>query len=123
MVQEKQRHGCLTAWLIFMMIGNSITALLYFLNSQAIKQALPTIPDWSLPILAIIALFNLICAIALFKWQKWGFWGFLGSTVATFIINVSIGIGVGQSLPGLIGIAILYGVLNIGDNKGWSQLK
>ncbi len=123
MTQEKQRHGCLTAWLIFMMIGNSITALIYLLGSQVIKQTLPTIPNWAIPVLGVIAVFNLVCTIALFKWQKWGFWGFLGSTVTTFIINMSIGMGIGQSISGLVGIAILYGVLNIGENKGWSQLK
>ena len=39
------------------------------------------------------------------------------------LINISLGLGV-LSFAGLVGIAILYGVLHIGkDNKGWSQLE
>ncbi|MGD1921118.1 MAG: hypothetical protein ACFCAD_20890 [Pleurocapsa sp.] len=123
MTIQKQRHGCLTAWLILMIVANSISALIYLFNSAAIKQAVPNYPDWTFFVLIIISIFNLICAIALWKWQKWGFWGFLGSSVAAFIINLSIGLGFGTSVSGLIGIAILYALLNIGENKGWSQLK
>ena len=124
MATQKQRHGCLTTWLILMIIANSITALMYLLNSQAIRQASPGLPSWLFPVLIIVCIFNLICTIALFKWQKWGFWGFLGSSITALVINLSIGLGVGKSLVGLIGIAILYAVLNIGEsNKGWSQLE
>ena len=124
MTTNKSRHGCLTAWLIFMMIANSMSVLIYVLGGQAIKQAIPNSPGWLFPSLIVLSAFNLVCAIALFKWKKWGFWGFLGSSVAAFIINLSIGMGLVQSVLGLLGIAILYGVLNIGENnKGWSQLQ
>ena len=124
MAIQKNRHGCLTAWLILMIIANSISALVYLLNSQAVQQALPTAPDWTFPVLTVVCIFNIVCAIALFNWKKWGFWGFLGSSVTALIINLSIGLGIGQSLLGLLGIVLLYGVLNIGENnKGWPQLE
>ena len=124
MAARKKRHGCLTTWLVFMMLGNSISALAYLFGSQIMRQILPDLPTWVFPLLAIITTFNTICTIALFKWKKWGFWGFLGSSVAALIINLSIGLGIGQSLFGLLGIVLLYGVLNIGrENKGWSQLE
>ena len=125
MTIQRGRHGCLTAWLIFMLVGNSLGALGYILAGEAIREALPaTSAGWVIPVLAVLSIANIVFAIALFQWQKWGFWGVVATSVAAFIINLSIGIGVGQSALGLIGIALLYGVLNIGDsNKGWPQLK
>ena len=124
MTREKSRHGCLTTWLIFMMIVNALGAFGYLLGGQAIKQTIPNAPVWLLPVLIVVSVFNIICAFAIYRWQKWGFWGFLGSSVAAFVINLSIGLGLIQSFLGLVGIAILYGILNIGkNNKGWSQLE
>ena len=123
MPAQKQRHGCLIAFLIVMIVLNSITALAYLVGSQAIQQALPGIPAWALIVLGVVAVFNLVCAIALFNWKKWGFWGFIISSIVTLVINLNIDLGVAQSLSGLIGVAVLYGVLQIGkENKGWPQL-
>jgi hypothetical protein len=56
--------------------------------------------------------------------KKWGFWGFIASSIVALFVNLSIGMGIGQSLLGLVGIALLYGVLHIGkENKGWPQLE
>ena len=68
--------------------------------------------------------FNIVCAVALFQWKKWAFWGFVASAVITFAINLEIGLGVGQAVLGLIGIVILYWVLQMGkEKKGWAQLE
>jgi hypothetical protein len=100
-----------------------LTAIFYLLGSDEISSALPNAPGWIFLILAVFSLFNLVCAIALFKWKKWGFWGFCFSSVVALLINFTIGVGVGRSLSGLIGIAVLYGVLHIGkEKKGWPQL-
>ena len=117
MSEQKQRHGCLTAWLVLMIIANSATALRYLLGSQAIKQAFPAAPGWAFPVLAVIGIFNLVCAIALFKWKKWGFWGFLVFSIVALNVNLSIGLGIGPSLFGLLGIVLLYAVLHIGKEK------
>lgn len=122
--QTKQRHGCLTAYLVVMIIANSATSLIYLLGSEEIKQNMPIMPDWAFLILVICCVFNLVCAIALFRWKKWGFWGFAGSAAVVFPINLAIGLGLGSALGGLIGVAILYGVLQIGKQRnGWSQLE
>ena len=123
MEEGKKRHGCLTAWLILMLVANSATALMYLLGRDAIQRQLPNMPGWAFPVLIVMALFNLACAIALFRWKKWGFWGFCASSVIALAVNLSAGLGIGQSLGGLIGVAIFYGVLQIGkENKGWPQL-
>ena len=57
------------------------------------------------------------------KMQEMGILGFLASSVVIFVVNVSAGFGVSSALVGLLGVAILYGVLHIGkETKGWSQL-
>lgn len=123
MAEQKQRHGCLTAWLIFMIVANSLAALFYLLVSSSIRQQLPNAPEWLFPVMGIGGLFNLGFAIALFKWKKWGFWGFCASSIVAFTLNLTAGLGIGPSMLGLIGVAVLYGVLQIGkEDKGWPQL-
>ena len=122
--QPKQRHGCLTAYLVFMIIANSATAIMYIAGREAIQKSLPGMPDWAFPVLIALGVFNLTCAIALFRWKKWGFWGFTLSACVVLFVNLAIGLSPAQALGGLVGVAILYGVLQIGKtNKGWSQLE
>jgi hypothetical protein len=75
MLENKQCHGCLTVWLVLMIVANSLTALVYLFGSDMLKQSLPTAPGWTFPALAVLCAFNLTCSIALFKWQKWGLLG------------------------------------------------
>jgi hypothetical protein len=123
MTEGNSRHGCLTAWLVLMIIANSATAVVYILGSDTVSQALPDMPGWVFPVLIVFSLFNLVCAVALFQWKKWGFWGFCITSIVALVVNLSSGLGIGSSLTGLIGLAVLFGVLQIGDeNKGWPQL-
>ena len=123
MEQGKRRHGCLMAWLVLMLIGNSASALIYLLGKSMVREQMPDAPEWMFPALIILSLFNLIFAIALLKWKKWGFWGYCVSAIAVLVINLSAGLGVWSALGGLLGVVILYGVLYIGgDDKGWPQL-
>ncbi len=122
-LQEKERHGCLTAYLVLAIIANAATALLYLFGAEAIKRSTPNIPDWAFPVLIVLVLFNLACAIALLRWKKWGFWGLVASAVITLGVNLTIGLGLSSAVVGLLGVILLYGVLHVGkDNKGWPQL-
>lgn len=115
---QKHRHGCLAAYLVLMIVINSVVALTYLLLSKDMH-----IPRWAFPVLILAVAFNVVCAIALFKWKKWGFWGFTASAVTIFLVNLSLGLGAGRALLGFLGLPILYGVLHIGkEKKGWSQL-
>jgi hypothetical protein len=119
----KERHGCLTAYLILMLIANSATALLYLFSSEAIRKQNPNMPDWAFPVLIAIGIINLVFAFALFQWKKWGFWGFVCTAVVVFFINIAIGINPVSALGGLLGIPMLFFVLQIGkEKKGWTQL-
>jgi hypothetical protein len=118
----KERHGCLTAWLIMMIIANSVVSLIYVANLFGAGNTL-NLSVWTLLILIILSLCGVLCAIFLFRWKKLGFWGYCVMAVLGVIVNLSIGLGI-QSFSGLIGLALLYGVLQIGkQNKGWPQLE
>lgn len=121
----KQRHGCVTAWLIFMILVNSATAISYLFARDMVAQSLPWETSRTMIILlGILGLGNVIFAILLFKWLKLGFWGSLITSIGALIINLNIGLGIAQSLFGLIGIVILYGILQIKkeDISAWDNL-
>lgn len=122
----KQRHGCVTAWLILIIVANSLTAVLYLLAGDLITQNFPgEISGSMLIVLALLGLANVIFAILLFMWKKIGFWGFLATSIVALIINLNLGLGIGQSILGLIGIAILYGILQIKQDNvsAWDNLE
>jgi hypothetical protein len=123
--EEKQRHGCVTAWLILMIIGNSIGALMYLFGSEMIMRAMPYGVSSSLIyLLAFVSVMNVVFAVLLFQWKRWGFYGFIGSAIAAFIINTSIGLPVGSSLLGLVGIGVLFAILQIKQNgvSAWDNM-
>jgi hypothetical protein len=124
MNDQKQRHGCLGAWLVLMIIGSTFSALAALVGTDNFREAYPNAPAWAVTIIFIMSLFNLVCAIALFRWKKWGFWGLCFSAFVAFMIDLSLGFGLMSILSGIFGVAILYGVLHIGrENKGWPQLE
>ena len=124
-MEEKQRHGCVTTWLILMIIFNSLTAVIYLFAGDIVAQNLPGgISNSMMILLAVLVIFNIIFSVMLLKWKKWGFWGLIFTSIGAFVINLSIGLGIGQSIIGLFGIAILFGILQIKkDNiSAWDNL-
>lgn len=125
-MESKQRHGCVTAWLILMIIANSISAMAYLFMSETLSENLPDpIPDSMKYALILVGIANLILAIMLLQWKKWAFWGFAATGIITLFINLSIGLGIGQSLVGLLGVVILYAILQIkkDEKTAWENLE
>jgi hypothetical protein len=152
MKETRKRHGCLTAWLVLLIIMNSITVLTYLiyffgsgifiqvLQNQELQSQLPqsqmlqiqmllNTPIWVFIVLIALALFNVVCAAALFMWKKWGFWGFCATSASALAVNLiyfrsgTVSIII-SIISGLLAVLILFGVLHIGrENKGWPQLK
>lgn len=133
MVEQKQRHGCLTAWLTLICVANSAGFLMDLLGNASMMPQYQ-VPLW-LKVLGMIgSIFNIICAVALFKWKKWGFWGLIASCIVGMFSILFMGIHIGTvasvvaailtALLPFCGVVILYVVLHIGkENKGWPQLK
>ena len=122
--QPPQRHGCLTAWLVFMIVINAIMAVLTPISIAGWKQMGLNPSPVYIGVIVLCLISNVVFAIALLRWQKWGFYGFIAASIVALAENLSLGFGVAQSLFGLIGIAILYCLLNMGgDLKAWPRLK
>ncbi|MGB7327921.1 MAG: hypothetical protein WBD31_23805 [Rubripirellula sp.] len=121
----KQRHGCLTAWLLLMLVMNAIVVIVYLVNGQAIQTQLhPSAPDWVIPALTIGGILNVVFFLALFSWKRWGFWGLVLTYTFGSVVNLAAGLTIQQVLGSLIGLLILFIVLRIGnDRNGWSQLE
>lgn len=122
----KQRHGCVTAWLIFMIVANSMSAVFYLFFTELIVKTIPDgMPKSLIMALGIIGVANILFSVLLFQWRKIAFWGFVGTSLCSMLINLSNGLGVGQSLAGLFGVAVLYAVLQIRkDNiSAWENLR
>ena len=62
-------------------------------------------------------------AIALLKNRKWGFWGVLTMSLIVFALNLKLGTHVVTAVLGLLGPALLFGLLQLGSPRGWSALR
>jgi hypothetical protein len=123
-VPAKQRHGCLTALLIFMLVANGFTSLIYMVRGGAVMAAFPNAPTWSPIALALGCFLNIILTVALFRWKKWAFYAFCVVATVVFFCNTAIGVPLLSRLLGLLGPILLFLVLHIGKaNKGWPQLE
>ncbi len=107
-----------------MIVANAATAVSTPLMYGSIKRAAPDASPATIALISIAGVANIIFAIALFRWKKWGFFGFVATSVIALVTNLFLGLGIAQSLFGLVGIGILYWVLNMGgNNKGWPRLQ
>lgn len=123
---QQERHGCVTAWLILMIVANIISAISYFFLGDAIVALLPSQPPLIM-LLAIgfLAIINVVFAVMLFQWKKIGFYGFVVTSILAFGLNIFMGIGISQSLPGLLGFVLLYAIFQIKNKAGksaWENL-
>ena len=126
--KTKNRHGCLTAYLILMLVSFAFTILIYVAQASILKS-MSRVPAWRSAADLGSSLLGIICVIALFRWKRWGFWGYCILAAAGLTINIlahsNIFLTIIGSVAGVAGIVILFGVLNIGgkDDKGWPQLE
>ncbi len=123
---SKQRHGCVTTWLLWLVAANAVSAIFYLTRVDYIVQnSLGLISKSTIYLLALCGVANAIFALLLFQWKKIGFWGFLISGLIIFYIKLNIGIDFTRSLIGLSGIVILFVVLQLKKNQisAWKNLE
>jgi hypothetical protein len=126
--KTRKRSGYLTAYLIFLIVCAVIAIFLY--SAYLVKanfimsvQNLPVLPLWSVLALLLAGILELVCSIAVFNWKKWGFWVFCLTAAFLCIVYVLLHL-VSFSFGGLVGVVILFVMLNIGDedHKAWPQM-
>jgi ABC-type multidrug transport system fused ATPase/permease subunit len=123
---KKQRHGCVTALLIFMMIVNSASVIIYFFASEFISKSLAVeLSNADKIILSTFQIANFISCILLFQWKKIGYWRYIATNVATVVLSIYQGKGISQLWSALFGIALLFGVMQITTKNRkttWNEL-
>ena len=123
-MESPPRHGCLSAFLLLMLAGNSLAVAAYLLAGQKWLAAYPLAPAWAAYLFAAVGAINVGLTIALYYWKRAAFYAFWGVAIVVFGLNVSIGIPAVQALTGFVGPVFLTFVLQIGGNrKGWYQLR
>ena len=124
-MENKQRHGCLTAWLIFLIIASSVGSLSIFFNSESMSKNLPYIKSENmLLVLGSIEILNLMFAILLLKWVKLAFWGILSTSIVLCVIQIMGSKNYIYPIGTIIFASILYGLLKLKKNNisGWENL-
>lgn len=124
---NKERPGAVTAWLMLLIISNLIMAFIYLIGNEKMPGVFSTkgMSFYFRFVFSMIAIANIICIVLLLQWKKWGFWGLVISGICVFAINVFNGAGVIESISGLFGLVMLYGILQIRKNNisAWANLE
>lgn len=123
---DRKRHGCLTIWLLLLILWNLALVLTYSGCNMAEWMGDTGEPfGWYYPIMVGLAFLSIICVFALFRWRKWGFWMLLIINAFKLVLEVSVGSSNFMVLTGIVvTMLILFAALNMGrENKGWPQLR
>lgn len=104
---NKKRGGCLTAFVVLMLIANPITALVYVAGADMVKRGLPHAPDWAFPVLALLGVVNTVSAVGIWLWKKWGVYGVVGTAAVALVVNLIVGVPPMNAFFGLAGPGIL----------------
>jgi len=129
---EKKRHGCVTAWLIFVIVINSIVGLGYILMRDMLPAAmkdfsmdrLELTPNYFL-IEGLVSLALVFCFIQLWQWKKIGFHGIILCTMITASVNYMANHDLTDFVFSFTGVLIHYLVfqIKINNQTAWSLLK
>lgn len=104
---EKKRGGCLTAFIVVMLVANIGMSLYYVVTTSGFSETSLIVPAWTIPTLVFIGLLNIGFAIAIWNWNKIGVYGFWVNAVAAAAINISLGLTIFQAVFGFLGPIIL----------------
>jgi hypothetical protein len=114
-------HGCLLAFVVVGIITKILAAMLSLAVRNQISAQITNPPG--LPYILVAAcVLNIFFLLQVLAWKKWAFYGFCLLTVAVVGLNIYVGIDPIKAFAGLIGPAVLYGVLQMGQPKGWDNL-
>jgi hypothetical protein len=122
--EPKSRHGCVTVWLILVILANTSLALVCIVAREQLLARFPAEISWLIPVTTVLAIANLICAVALLNWKLWGFVGMCLVAVASMGINLYFHAPVTDIAACVVGPVVLGILLQFGDRKStWSQLE
>jgi hypothetical protein len=119
----RKRSGCLTAFLILLLIVNNPLAGLYFMFRRSeMNIVLPYMPEWRIQMLGVLTLAWFGFTIGIWKWKKWGMYGLVGLIFVNFLGNV---ISTGNLVVGIIDsliVLIVFIILTFLVRPVWKQM-
>ncbi len=121
----KSRHGCLTAFLILLIITSVLTASALILFSDKIKETAPNFSNGLLYIQLFSTILELTSIYLIFKWKKIGFYGVALAYLINLYVSDKMGImNINTILGIIIRFGLLYGTLQIKSKgiSGWKNL-
>lgn len=119
------RHGCLTIYLVVLMLVGAVGTVMYLFLPEVIAQSNPEIPPWARPIFAIVGIGQVTCALALWRWRKKGFYVFAAVSIPFAVWNATLTGSALTLAAGPIGVAIMWLALRTGgaDRRAWERLR
>lgn len=115
-----ERSGCLTIFLVTMIIGNAIAALLCLAASENVSSQ----PDFLFPLLITLFILNTMFAIAIAMWLKWGIIAFVLSNLIILFLSVSHDTRALVTSVAILEIFMLFAALYLGgEQKTWLNFR
>ena len=125
-MRNKQRHGCLTAWLIYLMISSTLISYIFFFknNDEIEKLQLDFSENFSI-LIGSIGILNILFCYLILKWVKLGFWGLIVTNFIMMIVHIMNGSNLMRPTLGLSCIIMLYFLLRLKKKNvtGWDNLE
>ncbi len=124
--RPKNRHGCVTVWLLLGIFGSIVLIFFYVVSPQTVHFN-QSVPKSELIISGVIVMLGAVLNIMLLQWKKFGFFAQVILSIISFIINLSDGADFFMNLIfSFIGTLFLYWVLQFKSDNGlstWEQLE
>lgn len=106
--ETKKRGFWLSSILILGFVASPITAYLYFSEPQTVLSFYPAATLEIVYFLGVMSVVNLGIIAAIWTWRKIGLYAVYATSALAFCINIYIGIGVVESISGLVGPLIIF---------------
>ncbi|GHO86141.1 hypothetical protein [Dictyobacter formicarum] len=120
-INQRQRGGCLTAWLIFNLVTAAVVAGINFLATfGALVNNRVGISPLVFLVLGLLGIVAIVGFSLLLAWKKLGFYLVVGHILVAIVINAMILTFDVKTFAPLVGIGILYAWLHKGGI--WKQL-
>ena len=122
-------QGCVTLLLRFWII-TSVASLLILPVLDRIerlpffREEFPNYEGWAIIPWGVGSVLVIVFSVALLARRMWGFIGLWVVGLASMAVNIALGVKFAHAVSGLIGLLILYWLLQVGGEKsGWSKLR
>jgi hypothetical protein len=115
-----ERGGCLTAWLIMIMIAHAALSIIFLAMQDDLN-----LPETGVAVQVLLSMGMIAGGILLLNWKRIGFFLMILVYVITAIINLSNG-DVLHAFGGIAGLLILWGLMNkkaAGGTSAWERMK